>query len=216
MCYLFGRCRLDTSSRDLTRDGEAVHIAPKVFELIRLLIEARPRVLTKAELMEKLWPDAFVVEANLPVLIGEARAALGDQAGVSSAIKTHHGVGYSFVADVREARSAADRETGEGPRLVLRTGVRRIVLGAGINTVGRVREADVYLDDASVSRAHARIVVEHGKAAVEDLESKNGTWVQGVPIHGSTPLADGDELMFGTVRFRFFVERSDDPTTQTL
>jgi DNA-binding winged helix-turn-helix (wHTH) protein len=216
MHYVFGRCRLDTSSRDLTRDGEAVHVQPKVFELIRFLIEARPRVLTKAELMEKLWPDAFVVEANLPVLVGEARAALGDQAGTSSAIKTHHGVGYNFVADVREMRSANDAPPEDGYVLVLRVGARRIALGAGVNTVGRDKDSDVFLNDASVSRAHARIAVQRGAVHVEDLSSKNGTWVQGLPIHEPTPLADGDELMFGTIRARFFKERPDDPTTQTL
>ena len=216
MHYLFGRCRLDTSSRDLTRDGEAVHLSPKAFDLLRMFVEARPRVLTKAELMEKLWPDAFVVEANLPVLVGEVRSALGDHAVAGGAIKTHHGVGYSFVADVREMRSANDAEGGDGVALVLRLGARRITLGAGINTVGRDKDADICINDASVSRAHARIVVEHGVAAVEDLESKNGTWVSGVPIHALTTLADSDELMFGTVRVRFFAESGNDPTTQTL
>jgi DNA-binding winged helix-turn-helix (wHTH) protein len=215
MRYVFGRCRLDTSSRDLTRDGVAVHLSPKAFELLKLLIEARPRVLSKAELMEQLWPDAFVVEANLPVLVGEVRTAIGDQAAGASMIKTHHGVGYSFMSDVREARPDTD-VTAPGPVFVLRVGSRRLVLGPGITTVGRDHDGDVYLNDPSVSRVHARIIVENGAATVEDLKSKNGTSVQSVPIPGPTVLKDGDEIEFGSVKVWFIVERPDDPTTLTL
>jgi DNA-binding winged helix-turn-helix (wHTH) protein len=100
MRYDFGRCRLDTVNREVTLDGAARHLAPKAFELLRLLIEDRPRVVPKAELMRRMWPDAFVEEANLPVLISQARAAIGD-AGVGRIIKTHHRVGYSFAAEVR-------------------------------------------------------------------------------------------------------------------
>ena len=215
MRYVFGHCRLDTSSRDLTRDGVAVHVSPKAFELLRLLIEARPRVLHKAELMEQLWPDSFVVEANLPVLIGEVRSAVGDHASGPNVIKTHHGVGYSFVADVREVRPDTDI-TDPGPVLVLRVGSRRIVLGPGITTVGRDHEGDVFLNDPSVSRVHARILVENGAATVEDLNSKNGTCVQNEAITGPKVLTDGDEIEFGSVKVWFIVERPDDPTTLTM
>ena len=215
MRYVFGHCRLDTSSRDLTRDGVAVHLSPKSFELLKLLIEARPRVLPKAELMEHLWPDAFVVEANLPVLIGEVRSAVGDHASGPSVIKTHHGVGYSFVADVREVRPDTDI-INPGPVLVLRVGSRRIVLGPGITTVGRDHEGDVYLNDPSVSRVHARILVENGAATVEDLNSKNGTCVQSEPLTGPKLLSDGDEIEFGSVKVWFIIERPDDPTTLTM
>lgn len=214
MRYLFGRCRLDTSSRNLTRDGVAVHLSPKAYDLLKLLIESRPRVMTKAELMEQLWPDAFVVEANLPVLVGEVRTAIGDQASGPSVIKTHHGVGYSFVADVREARSDSD-VTQPGPVLVLRVGSRRIVLGSGITTIGRDHNGDVHLNDPSVSRVHARIIVENGAATVEDLKSKNGTSVQNETIDKRTVLNDGDEIEFGSVKVWFIVERPDDPTTLT-
>lgn len=216
MIYLFGRCRLNISSRALTRDEEPVHLSPKAFHLLQLLIERRPKVLTKTELMEQLWPDAFVVEANLPVLVGEVRTATGDGGDGSPVIKTHHGIGYSFAAQTTEMGSFGGHAGGDGSRLVLHVVGRRIMLAPGINRVGRDHDVIVYLNDASVSRAHARIIVEGIEATVEDLSSKNGTWVNGVPTHTSTTLADGDELMFGSVRARFVIERPDDPTTQTL
>lgn len=216
MIYLFGRCQLNISSRALTRDEEPVHLSPKAFHLLRLLIERRPKVLTKTELMEQLWPDAFVVEANLPVLVGEVRTATGDGGDGSPVIRTHHGIGYSFAAQTTEMGSFAGHAAGDGTRLVLHVVGRRIMLAPGINRVGRDHDVIVYLNDASVSRAHARIIVEGTTATVEDLSSKNGTWVNGVPTHTSTTLTDGDELMFGSVRARFVIERPDDPTTQTL
>jgi DNA-binding winged helix-turn-helix (wHTH) protein len=216
MRYAFGRCRLDTASRELVRDGEPVHLSPKAFELLRALIEARPAVLTKAQLMSRLWPDAFVVEANLPVLIGEVRSALGDVDLSMSAIKTHHGVGYSFVSDVRETRSSGDLIPPDGPVALLRVGGRTIVLGNGPNSVGRDPECDVHLADASVSRHHARVVVNGEQTTIEDLGSKNGTVLRGRRVEAPTPIADGDELAFGNVKVRFCLDRRDDPTTITL
>lgn len=215
MRYVFGRCRLDTSSRVLTRDGVAVPLSLKAFELLKLLIEARPRVLTTAELMEQLWPGALVVEANLPLLVDEVRMATGDQAAAAGVIKTHHGVGYSFVSEGREARPDIDA-TAPGPVFVLRVGSRRVVLGPGISTVGRDHDGDVFLNDPSVSRVHARIIVANGAATVEDLKSKNGTCVQNVAIAAPTVLTDGDEIEFGSVKVWFIVERPDDPTTLSL
>ena len=103
-----------------------------------------------------------------------------------------------------------------GPVLVLRVGIRRVVLRPGITTVGRDHEGDVYLNDPSVSRLHARLIVENGAATVEDLKSKNGTSVQSEPINTPTVLKDGDEIEFGSVKVWFIIERPDDPTTLTM
>lgn len=102
------------------------------------------------------------------------------------------------------------------PVLVVRAGSRRVVLGPGINTIGRDPGEDVHLNDPSVSRHHARIIVENGCATVEDLQSRNGTAVQNEPVVGSRTLHDGDEIECGNVKVWFIVERPDDPTTLTL
>lgn len=215
MRYDFGQCHLDTESRQVTLNGSSMHLSPKAFELLRLLIEDRPRVIPKAELMQRLWPDSFVEEANLPVLIGEARAAVGD-AGAGLLIKTHHRVGYSFAADVRETRLHRDR-LPSGPQLllVLQDG-RRVTLSSGVNIVGRDRDADVRIDDASVSRRHARLVVDGDDVGIEDLESKNGTRVSGVPVSQPVRLAKGDVVVFGRIETRFEVEPFDDTATSPL
>ena len=217
MRYDFGRCHLDTVNREVMLDGAAMHLSPKAFELLRLLIEDRPRVIPKAELMHRLWPDSFVEEANLPVLIAEARAAIGD-AGVGHIIKTHHRVGYGFTADVRETRSSRVRPQVASHMLVLVLLLedRRIALATGVNIVGRDREADVRIDDPSVSRRHARIVVEGDTARVEDLESKNGTRVGGILVSQPVRLAKGDVVTFGAIETRFETQPFDDTATNPL
>jgi DNA-binding winged helix-turn-helix (wHTH) protein len=216
MRYDFGECRLDTVSRTLTRDGAEIHLSPKAFDLLRLLIDQRPRVLNKSELMSALWPDTFVVEANLPVIVGELRSALGDRSTGATSIKTHHGIGYSFAAAVREYRDA-DISSGTGMKAVLEVGHRKIVLAEGRNIVGRDRGCDVFLGDASVSRHHAKFTVSGIDITLVDLGSKNGTRVGGTPLDGAVRLSDGDQITFGTVETRFtLVDRRLPPSTMTL
>ncbi|MGD9903045.1 MAG: FHA domain-containing protein, partial [Vicinamibacterales bacterium] len=104
----------------------------------------------------------------------------------------------------------------DGPVALLKVGGRTILLGTGTNTVGRDADCDVYLNDPSVSRLHARIAVDGRDATVEDLDSKNGTTLRGAPVTGRAALADGDALTFGSVRATFAVDSREDPTTITL
>lgn len=97
----------------------------------------------------------------------------------------------------------------------LRIGHRRFVLSPGPNTIGRDPNSTVCVNDNSVSRAHACIIVRDNQAEVEDLKSKNGTNVQGQPITGPTILNDGDEVEFGHVKGWFIMEVHNDPPTTT-
>jgi pSer/pThr/pTyr-binding forkhead associated (FHA) protein len=97
----------------------------------------------------------------------------------------------------------------------LRIGHRRFVLSHGVNTIGREPGSTVCINDASVSRGHARITIKDNDAMLEDLQSKNGTQVMGEPINGPTPLKDGDEVEFGHVKGWFIVEAGEDPPTTT-
>ncbi len=97
----------------------------------------------------------------------------------------------------------------------LRIGHRRFVLAEGINTIGREPVCAVCINDPSVSRGHARIVIEDGRATLEDLKSKNGTQVMGQVITGAVVLNDGDEIEFGHVKGWYIVEAAEDPPTTT-
>ena len=97
----------------------------------------------------------------------------------------------------------------------LRIGHRRYVLSVGVNTIGREPNSTVCINDPSVSRGHARIIIRDGDATLEDLASKNGTQVMGQVIKEPTVLKDGDEVEFGHVKGWYIVETGDDPPTTT-
>jgi len=108
----FGPFTLDTLTRQLRRQAEEISISPKAFALLLELVECRPNALSKARLLESLWPGTFVVEANLSNLVAEIRAALEDDVRQPRFIRTVHGFGYAFCGKVDgEPRVAAQEPT---------------------------------------------------------------------------------------------------------
>lgn len=100
--YEFGPFRIDAVKRLLLRDGSPVHIAPKAFDTLLILVERNKLVVEKDELIRTLWPDSFVEEINLPVHISALRKALGDNKDEHRYIVTIPRRGYSFVAEVNQ------------------------------------------------------------------------------------------------------------------
>ena len=211
----FGECDLDTTARQLRRAGQVVRLHKKAYELLRLVISARPRVVAKAELMDQLWPDTFVSEANIAVQIGEVRAAIGDSAKASTLIRTHSGVGYSFIGPVTEAVRVGDLSTS-GLVPVLSVGVRRIVLPEGTTTIGRDPSCDLHLVHRSVSRRHARLVIHEGSARIEDAGSKNGVTVNGRAVKAQTAVPTGASLVVGSVELSFAFEEGGAGSTWSV
>jgi DNA-binding winged helix-turn-helix (wHTH) protein len=206
----FGRFTLDQDTRQLLAGTNEIHLSPKAFELLTLLIVSRPRALSKADLQERLWPSTFVEETNLAGLIAEIRRALGDSATKPEYVRTVHRFGYRFVGDVQEG-AASPRPGRPEHRLVLTIDTRVVILLEGANVIGRAPDAGILCDAAGVSRQHARIVVANGEATLEDLGSKNGTYLQGERIT-SARLSDGDEIRVGTVALTFRAEAPPQPT----
>ncbi len=114
MTYAFGEFELDQRLFQLRRSDHTVKLEPKIFDVLAYLVAHRDRVVTKDELLEKLWPGEFVSESVLPRCITAARKALGDDAAVPQFIQTVHGRGYRFVAPVQMnagGSAAADLES---------------------------------------------------------------------------------------------------------
>lgn len=172
-------------------------------------MDARPRALTKQEIRDRIWPDTFVSDSNLARLAAEVRAAIGDDAKAPRLLRTVHRFGYSFCGEV--SAEAAETVLAPAPcRLVW--GERQIPLPPGESILGRVGEARVFIDLARVSRHHARIVVGDGKAVLEDLGSRNGTFLRGQRITAPSKLADGDEICIGSVVLVFRISLGDSTT----
>lgn len=117
MAYLFGDFILDERTYQLRRAGVVVRLEPKVFDVLRYLVLHRERVVSKDELLEKLWPGEHVSESVLPRCVTAVRKALGDDATGPRFIQTVHGRGYRFVAAVGPdvaATPTSDSKPGVG------------------------------------------------------------------------------------------------------
>jgi DNA-binding winged helix-turn-helix (wHTH) protein len=190
---------LDDDTRQLLRLDREVHLSPKAFDLLAMLLAARPRALPKTVLHARLWPDTFVSEANLAMLVAEIRSALGDDARTPRFVRTVQRYGYAFHGSAMQLAESSAREHESSCTCWLLAPRRQILLTAGENVVGRDPGVQVWLDSPSVSRRHARITVDGDRVILEDLQSKNGTRVCGLRISAPRRLADGDEIRFGSV-----------------
>jgi DNA-binding winged helix-turn-helix (wHTH) protein len=203
--YRFGAFTFDHDIRQLFAGKTEVHLSPKAFELVALLLANNTRALSKAELQERLWPSTFVEETNLAGLVAEIRKALGDSAANPSFVRTIYGFGYRFVAELTvETRVAQPPSPRRRPCLVLEK--REIGLIEGANIIGRETGTAIHIESPGVSRHHARILVTQGDATIEDLGSKNGTHVNGTRIMQPTRLADGDQIGLAAITLTFRVE----------
>jgi DNA-binding winged helix-turn-helix (wHTH) protein len=210
--FLFGDCVLETGSRRLIRAGAEIHLPPKAFHLLEFLIEKRPEVVPKEKILAELWPDTYVSEVTLASLIARLRQAIGDSSEEHKLIRTVHGYGYGFCGKI-----TGDARRDDEKQLVFRLMVddREIALSEGRNVLGRDRDCAVFLDDAAVSRHHAQIEIEGDAAAIEDLDSKNGTYVDGKRVAGSVRLSDGAEIQIGSacMTFREFSPKGSTKTS---
>ena len=207
MRVTFGEFVLDRGTRQLRRGDEERRLGPKAFELLELLLEQRPNVVPRERIRDRVWPETFVSESTLSSVMADLRAALDEDPKQPRFLRTVHGVGFAFCGPAVEA---APRAGATVYRLVLED--REIVLRPGENLLGRVEEGAAWLDSPSVSRRHARIVVGDGGVLLEDLASKNGTFVGGERISGPTRLADGDSFRLGRVRMKLRAGQADQPT----
>jgi DNA-binding winged helix-turn-helix (wHTH) protein len=196
----FGPFTLDLDTRQLTRGRRVIPLAPKAFELLATLVQSRPKVLSKAVLLKRLWPKTFVAEANLSNLVAEIREALGDRARAPLFVRTAHGFGYAFCG---EAITLPGAEGAERPSCWLEWGRRRFPLSAGEHVVGRDPDVAVRLDASTVSRRHARLVVTAEETVLEDFGSKNGTFLGNKRVTSPVRLADGDSIRIGSLLVTF-------------
>jgi len=207
----FGDCILDSDTRELFRGGRTVHVSPKAFALLELLLAERPKAISKERLQEKLWPETFVSEANLASLAAEARRAIGDSARSPKLLRTVYGFGYAFSGEAVEETASTGTATASRFRII--RDEKETVLAVGEIILGRDPKASFPIEDSSVSRRHALLATTAEKATIQDLDSKNGTFVNGKKI-GSTPLPvpDGAEIQLGSVFLTFQVASPQKPT----
>ena len=199
----FGDFVLDLDSRELLRGRDPVSLAPKAYQLLEILVTNRPKALSKVALQERLWPNTFVVEKNLVNLIAEIRQSLGDDPTQPRFVRTVHRFGYAFQVPPAETASDSTTMHSATVRFRLQWANGRARLGEGEHVLGRDPDLELFFDSPGVSRRHALIRVVGETATVEDLDSKNGTFVADHSLDSPTQLHDGDRIRIGSVELTF-------------
>lgn len=195
----FGEFVLDGAARELSRGGRRVELSPKAFQLLEALLAERPRALSRAELNDRLWPGTAVGYTSLAGVVAELRRALDDDRHEPRFLRTVHRFGYAFCGEA----SGEPPGTRASYGCALSWDGREIGLVEGENVIGRDEECALRIDSPRVSRRHACIRVRGGGASLEDLGSKNGTFLRGRRLTGTAVLEDGDEIGIGGARLTF-------------
>jgi len=190
----FGDVAFDGEARRTFVGDREVHLSPKAFELLEVLVQACPRALSRDELQDRLWPATLVTDSALSALVSEVRRALGDDARRPRVIRTVFGFGYALAQDTPAVAQVAERS-----RCWLEWGRQIVPLEEGANVLGRDARNACWIGDASVSRRHARITLSDGEAVLEDLGSKNGTFLGAERLAKPARLSSGDTVRIGEV-----------------
>lgn len=198
--YAFGAFRLDLTRGELRENDREVSLEPRVFALLTYFVENAGRLLSRVELMEKLWPETHVTDASLSQAVAALRTALHDEAQTPRYIDTLPKRGYKFIAEVR-----ADTPPGASYHIVY--GLQDFVLAQGENIIGRAGDAAVRIRSDDVSRHHAKVTILSSGARIEDLGSRNGTIVCGERLERPRDLRDGDEIVLGDIKITFHVSQ---------
>lgn len=188
--YLFGQFELDSAELILRRNGEIVPLTPKTLQALVLLIQNGGRVVSRKEMIEELWPDLFVEESNLTVVISMARKALGESVNGNHYIETVPKRGYRFVPEVKfVGRAPTPRARFEAMQITRLT-------------------HDGYIMDVAISpdaRLLAFVLIENGKQSlwIQQLESGE-RWTLSAPdpalCWGLRFSHDGQSLFFITTQ----------------
>jgi DNA-binding winged helix-turn-helix (wHTH) protein len=207
----FDDLTFDPDTRQLWAHGSEARLSPKAFDLLALLIERRPKAVSKTEIREQLWPQTYVSDSNLPSLVSEIRDAIGDHRRDPPLVRTVHRFGYAFQAAAAQPSPEAAL-VGDAPNGWLIGTTAEIALFSGENVLGREGSGVILLQSSTVSRRHVRITLGSAGATVEDLGSKNGTYVNDRRVEAPTPVVQGDQIRVGSLLFTF---RTSQPAGST-
>jgi DNA-binding winged helix-turn-helix (wHTH) protein len=201
--FRFSAFELDVGAYQLRRAGEPLKLERLPMELLTVLVRQAGSLVDRDEIHRALWGTGVHVDrdAAINTAVRKLRHALGDDPQRPELIETVVGKGYRFIA-------AVERNEQRPPSLamlvrVLRRGSQEFPLSEGQNLIGRDSHAAVHLDHPSVSRRHAMVRIEGAKATLEDLASRNGTFLEGRRVTGVVELQHGAVLGVGPLTLTF-------------
>src|SRR6476659_7352852 len=200
--FRFGDFELDVAAFTLRREGTPVRLERIPMEVLVLLVEHAGTLVARDRIHAALWgSDVFLDrDAAINTAMRKIRKALDEDVDRPRFVETVVGKGYRFVGQIV-------RETLDPQRQVsvyrLTRGTDAFALQDGENLIGRDPDVHVFLDHPSVSRRHARISITAGRVVLEDLNSRNGTCVNGRGITSPTEVHDGTIIGVGPITLTF-------------
>lgn len=207
----FGPFEVDLETGELRESGTKVVLQEQPFRVLAMLLERPGELVTREQLRGRLWPDAVFVDFDhgLNKAVAKIRRALGDLAQSPHFVETLERRGYRFVAPIeRLAADAAPTTTRpSGARLVWDD--RVVPLAPGEYLLGRDPGCAVWINSEFASRRHARLTVEADTVVLEDLGSRNGTFVNGERLTTRRQLAHRDEIRVGPARLVLHIAPAD-------
>lgn len=218
--FRFAEFELDVSAYALRRRDASVRLERIPMEVLILLVERAGRLVERSEIQTQLWgPEIFVEhDAAINTAIRKIRFALGDDATRPRFVETVIGKGYKFIAPLeasgpfQSGKAAANGDTEvltgiplQFPRYSVTVGKQEFLLNSAETLVGREPSSGVYVDHPSVSRRHARILIASAGATLEDLGSRNGTFLNGRRLQGAAKIHHNDVIGLGPMTLIFHV-----------
>jgi len=219
--FRFGEFELDVAAYVLRRAGQRIKLEKIPMEVLVALVQKAGLLVNRSEIHAALWgSDVFVdQDAAINTAIRKIRRALGDDAEHPRFVETVVGKGYRFIASLETHDANAHLQDGRvdgggvsSDRLhrhlsnyLVTRGTQQFVLDRDENLLGRDPEATVYIDHPSVSRRHARISIHSARAVLEDLKSRNGTFLDGRKVETPTDIRHGAIIGLGPITLTFVV-----------
>lgn len=202
----------------VSRQQETVQLDLKVMQLLTFLASRAGEVLSRFEILDAVWRTRFVADNTLTHAVAEIRGALGDDPRHPAYVETIPKRGYRLIGPVSPVEPVRPRRPEAVPRFRLVGSEGETGLVDGENLIGREPGLELSIPSVSVSRRHARVLVDGERVVLEDLGSKNGTFLRGKRLVGPAELRDGDEIRIGhhAAVLRFLVEDGRTRTESSL
>jgi DNA-binding winged helix-turn-helix (wHTH) protein len=182
----------------VSRDEVTVQLEHRVMAVLMCLAGRAGELVTRQDLVDCVWEKGFVSDNTITHAITELRKAFGDDARDPRFIETIHRRGYRLVASVTLDRPTLFMSEATPYSFLVVLKDLEIALHEGANVIGRAPDAAITIPSMKASRHHARINITGGSASLEDLDSKNGTFLNGKRIQQELPLNSGDLIGIGT------------------